>query len=156
MHRCLLSSASVEWPTPENVYGRLDGEFKFTMDPCPFGGTEDGLARLFKPWAGHRIFCNPPYGREVIKWLERWKEADLAVYLLAARTDTRWFHSVVLPYASEIRFIKGRLTFGNAKAPAPFPSMVVIFKGEQYVDSYTGRDRITDGIPRGREATLAR
>jgi hypothetical protein len=55
-------------------------------------------------------------------------EAEIAVYLIPARTDTRWFHDLVLPVASEVRFIKGRLKFGDAKTDAPFPSMLVIFR----------------------------
>lgn len=82
---------------------------------------------MFTPWSGKRVFCNPPYGPEIRKFLERWHEAEIAVYLLPARTDTRWFHEVVLTNASEIRFIKGRLRFGHGKYPAPFPSMIVIF-----------------------------
>jgi site-specific DNA-methyltransferase (adenine-specific) len=54
----------------------------------------------------------------------------VAVFLIPARTDTRWFHEIVLPYAAEIRFIKGRLKFSGAKNSAPFPSMIVVFKGE--------------------------
>ena len=127
MNRALLSSASVEWPTPQGVYDALNAEFHFTLDPCPLGGTDDGLAQLFCPWGGHRVFCNPPY-RNQRPWLERANEADLAVYLIPARTDTRIFHDIILPTAREIRFIKGRLTFGNALHPAPFPSMVVVFR----------------------------
>jgi len=124
----LFSSATDEWSTPPEVYADLNAKFCFDFDPCPLGGTQDGLASLFVPWANRRIFCNPPYGPGVHKWLERGLEADLAVFLLPARTDTRWFHDIVLPKAKEIRFIRGRLKFGNAKNNAPFPSMVVIFE----------------------------
>ena len=89
------------------------------------GGTEDGLATR---WDGRRVFCNPPYGPGLAKWLERGLEANLAVFLIPARTDTRWFHDIVLPKAKEIRFIKGRLKFGDAVNSAPFPSMIVVFK----------------------------
>jgi site-specific DNA-methyltransferase (adenine-specific) len=61
-------------------------------------------------------------------FLERAREADVAVFLIPARTDTRWFHEIVMPYAKEIRFIKGRLKFGGAKNSAPFPSMIVVFE----------------------------
>lgn len=127
MNRVVFKSLSVEWATPRGVYDKLHEEFGFDFDPCPLGGTEDGLATLFCSWSGRRVFCNPPYG-DITKWLERSREAELAVFLIPARTDTRWFHGLILPYAKEIRFIKGRLTFGDAKAPAPFPSMVVIFQ----------------------------
>lgn len=128
MNRALFKSQTVEWATPQAVYDALRAEFNFNLDPCPLGGDEDGLATLFCSWKGRRVFCNPPYGPEISKWLERGLEADLAVFLLPARTDTRWFHDICLPKASEIRFIKGRLKFGGAPYNAPFPSMIVIFK----------------------------
>ena len=131
MNRVVFSSQSVEWGTPQHVYDALHGEFHFDLDPCPLDGAQDGLARLFAEWRGRRVFCNPPYGSKAItEWLGRAKEAILAVYLIPARTDTRWFHDLVLPQASEIRFLRGRLKFGKATAPAPFPSMVVIFRND--------------------------
>ena len=63
-----------------------------------------------------------------LEFLECWKDAEIAVYLIPARTDTRWFHEICLPFAKEIRFIMGRLRFGDGKYPAPFPSMLVIFE----------------------------
>ena len=123
-----FSSASDRWATPRAVYEALDAEFHFNFDPCPLDGTEDGLATLFVSFAGKRCFLNPPYGPGIGKWLDRAREADLAVCLIPSRTDTRWFHEIVLPYASEIRFIRGRLKFGGAKNCAPFPSMIVIFR----------------------------
>jgi len=124
--RVVFSSATVEWGTPGGVYQALNREFRFDLDPCPLGGTEDGLATLFMSWEGRRIFCNPPYD-QIGKWLARWRESEVSVYLIPARTDTRWFHDIILPHASEIRFIRGRLKFGGAKNSAPFPSMIVIF-----------------------------
>lgn len=127
MNRVLFSSATAEHPTPKGVYAELDREFHFDFDPCPLGGDSDGLATLLTPWYGKRVFCNPPYGPGLGKWLERAQEAILAVYLIPARTDTRWFHDICLPEAKEIRFIRGRLKFGDAVNSAPFPSMLVIF-----------------------------
>ena len=124
-----FSSASQEWATPTDVYAALDAEFNFTFDPCPLGGTVDGTAPLFVPWFGERVFCNPPYGPGLRPFLNRAVEADLAVFLVPARTDTRWFHDIVLPHAKEIRFVRGRLKFGGAKNTAPFPSMILIFEG---------------------------
>ena len=123
-----FSSATGEWATPVGVRAELDAEFHFDFDPCPLGGAQDGLSTLFTEWAGRRVFCNPPYGPGLGKWLERGLEADVAVFLIPARTDTRWFHEVVLPKAKEIRFIKGRLKFGDAVNSAPFPSMIVVFE----------------------------
>jgi site-specific DNA-methyltransferase (adenine-specific) len=126
--KIVFSSASDRWSTPQDVYQALDDEFCFDFDPCPLDGTEDGLAPLYTQWHGRRVFCNPPYGPRLGKWLERGLEANLAVFLIPARTDTRWFHDIVLPNAKEIRFIRGRLKFGNAVTGAPFPSMIVIFQ----------------------------
>jgi site-specific DNA-methyltransferase (adenine-specific) len=127
MNRALFSAASDRWATPEAVYAALNREFEFDYDPCPLDGIADGLAPLFNEWRGRRVFCNPPYGRGIGQWLERGLEASCLVFLLPARTDTKWFHDVVLPKASEIRFLRGRLKFGNAANSAPFPSIVVIF-----------------------------
>jgi DNA N-6-adenine-methyltransferase (Dam) len=124
INRVLFSSQSVEWATPMALHNALDAEFHFDLDPCPLGSLKDGLKAQ---WKGHRVFCNPPYGN-ILPWLRRGREADLAVFLVPARTDTLWFHDLVLPYACEIRFIRGRLKFGDAKNSAPFPSMVVVMK----------------------------
>jgi site-specific DNA-methyltransferase (adenine-specific) len=129
--KTMSSHKSWEWPTPERFYETLNAEFHFNFDPCPLGGDTDGRSTLFTEWKGKRVFCNPPYGPQIPKFLERAREADIAVFLIPARTDTRWFHEICLPYAQEIRFIKGRLRFGGSKNPAPFPCMVVIFKRPQ-------------------------
>ena len=81
---------------------------------------------------GHTVFCNPPYGREIGKWVkysyeQSRKENTTVVMLVPSRTDTRWFHNYIYGKA-EIRFVKGRLKFGGATTGAPFPSMVVIYR----------------------------
>ncbi len=68
---------------------------------------------------------NPPYGREIGKWVAKLAN-NTGVALLPARTDTKWFHDYIYGKA-EIRFIKGRLKFGDGKNSAPFPSMTVVF-----------------------------
>ncbi len=125
----LFSSQSVHWATPRGVYDALNAEFRFDYDPCPLEGRMiDGSAPLFSHWKGRRVFCNPPYSKALVPFLQRALEADVSVFLLPARTDTKWFHDIILPNAEEIRFIKGRLKFGDAKNSAPFPSMIVIFR----------------------------
>lgn len=121
----LFTSLSVKWATPVSLYRELDAEFSFTLDPCPLVAASDGLALN---WRGERVFCNPPYGPEIKTWLGKWSEAELAVYLLPARTDTIWFHEIVLSHATETRFLRGRLRFGDNKGRATFPSMIVVFK----------------------------
>lgn len=133
-----FSSKDMTWETPQAFYDELNKEFNFTLDPCCTKETakcekfytpiENGL---FSTWCGERVFMNPPYGREIVNWVERaYNEHDingtLIVGLLPARTDTQWFHRYIYN-KTEIRFIKGRLKFGNSKNSAPFPSMVVIW-----------------------------
>ena len=125
----LFSSATGKWSTPADLYAALDDEFHFTLDPCPMDDAErimehDGLARS---WAGERVFCNPPYGPRVGLWLAKAREAEVAVFLLPSRTDTRWFHDYALK-ADEIRFVKGRLKFGAAVSSAPFPSVILVYR----------------------------
>ena len=127
IYSAMFSSANDRWATPSAVYDALNAEFSFNLDPCPLDGDVDGLSPLFSDWTGRRVFCNPPYGPRIGDWLKRGLEADVAVFLIPARTDTRWFHDLVLPNASEVRFLRGRLKFGNAKNGAPFPSMLVVF-----------------------------
>lgn len=80
---------------------------------------------------GHVVFCNPPYGRELPKWVKKCYEeslkGSLVVMLIPSRTDTRWFHDYIYGKA-EIRFIKGRLKFNDGKRAASFPSMIVIYR----------------------------
>ena len=127
----LFSSVTPDWSTPDLLRSDLVTEFGVTLDPCPLGGANscilenDGLARS---WAGERVYCNPPYGRDVGKWLAKATEADVAVYLLPARTDTAWWHDYAMR-ANEIRFIRGRLRFGGT-GRAPFPSVILVFRGK--------------------------
>ena len=121
---------SSHWATPEVLYECLHLEFHFTLDPCPLrqeGGLFGSRDGLLMPWTNQRVFCNPPYDRSVRQWLVKSQEADLAVFLLPVRTDTAWWHEIVLPHATEIRFLKGRLHFNDRNGRAPFPSVVVIF-----------------------------
>ena len=134
----LMSSSSCEWETPNALFRELDEEFHFTLDVAStdenakcrkhFTRADDGLSQN---WGGETVWCNPPYGREIGAWVERCQEHGengTAVMLLPVRTDTAWFHKYVLGKA-EIRFLRGRLRFNNAKNNAPFPSMIVIYGG---------------------------
>ena len=122
----LFTSIRPDWRTGMAIQRQLEHEFQFTLDPCPPNPEADGLVIS---WEGHRVYCNPPYGRYVLDWIHKHKEAELAVYLLPARTDTEWFHYCVKE-ADEIRFIRGRLRFDGATENAPFPSVLIIFRKE--------------------------
>lgn len=129
----LFSSASEAWATPKNVYDALNQEFSFTLDPCPLLDPSEagmplfGADGLYKSWSGHRVFCNPPYGKGIAAWLVKSQEAEVAVYLLPSRTDTAWWHDHAMR-ADEIRFLRGRLRFGESKNSAPFPSVVLVYR----------------------------
>lgn len=120
-------SQDMTWKTPKAVYQVLDAEFTFDHDPCPPDWKVDGLS---SEWGGSN-FVNPPYGRELPKWIEKgfeeWKKGKTVVFLIPSRTDTRWWHNYCMK-ADEIRFIKGRLKFNDQANPAPFPSAIVVFR----------------------------
>lgn len=164
--KTLFSSKSEHWETPQELFDALDREFHFTLDPCAspenakckkfFTEDDDGLKQ---DWGGHRVFMNPPFSREYTKrtsrrisdwirkaYLESQKPNTIVVCLLPARTDTKWWHNYVM-LAPEVRFVKGRLKFGDQKNSAPFPSVIVIFG-----DYYRSRKhpRIRSMTPNGR------
>ena len=122
-----FSSQRLDWKTPKAVYQILDAEFNFDFDPCPVKPDFDGL----KIEWGKSNFVNPPYGRELPKWIEKgfkeYQKGKIVVLLIPSRTDTIAWHEYIMK-ANEIRFIKGRLKFDEHKNSAPFPSAIVIFK----------------------------
>lgn len=136
----MFSSATDEWETPQDLFDKLNAEFHFTTDVCAtaenakctryYTREDDGLERI---WGGV-CWMNPPYGRQIGKWARKaWTSAQengaTVVCLLPARTDTGWWHDYCMK--GEIRFIRGRLRFGGSKWNAPFPSAIVIFKGDK-------------------------
>ena len=137
----MFSSKTNDWSTPQDFYDELNNEFGFTLDPCAdeynhkcnkyFTEGDDGL---LQDWGGEIVFCNPPYGKVIKDWvrkayIEGCKPNTTVVLLIPARTDTQYFHDYIYHEAKEIRFIKGRLKFGDSKNAAPFPSMVVVYRG---------------------------
>lgn len=131
----------MDWETPQDFFDEIDNEFHFTLDACAngtnhkcdkyFSESDDGLKQN---WEGQTVWCNPPYGREISKWVQKCsqeskQENTTVVMLIPARTDTKYFHEYIYNKPNvEIRFIKGRLRFVGAAENAPFPSMVVVFR----------------------------
>ena len=137
--KVLYSSKEEKWATPQDLFDKLNDEFHFTLDAAAspdnakcanyFTEEQDGLVQS---WGGHTVWCNPPYCRKTGLWVKKAYEEHqrtgcTVVMLLPSRTDVRWFHDYILGKA-EIRFIKGRLKFGENKNSAPFPSIVVIYR----------------------------
>lgn len=134
----MFSSKTDVWETPQELFDRLDAQYHFNTDVCAlpenakcrrfYTPAEDGLKQ---EWHGI-CWMNPPYGREIGKWVQKACESARAngatvVCLLPSRSDTAWFHDYVLPHA-RIEFLRGRLKFGGSKNSAPFPSVIAVFE----------------------------
>lgn len=129
------SGGTDSWSTPDDFFAAVDAEFGFELDVCAldssakceryFTPEDDGLAQ---EWTG-TCWMNPPYGNEIVEWVRKAYESALAgatvVCLVPARVDTGWWWDFCRH--GEIRFLRGRLKFGEAATSAPFPSALVIF-----------------------------
>ena len=142
-----MSSERMDWETPQTLFDELDAEFHFTVDAAASDANAK-CARYYtveqngldQDWGRERVFCNPPYGRDVARWArkayrEAAKPGTLVVLLVAARTDTLWFHDYIWNgKASEVRFLRGRLRFeldGEPGNAAPFPSLIAIYRSRR-------------------------
>lgn len=108
-----------------------------------YDGSVPGMDGLTQPWYG-KVYMNPPYGPTVGRWVAKAASevacgnAELVVALLKATTDVQWWHEYVEPprppwvdrgyTVDRPRFIRGRLKFGGTKGPAPFPSVIVVWR----------------------------
>lgn len=143
----MRSSLDDTWSTPRDFFEKLHAEFNFTLDAAAlrssavvpnylgpdheYGWRHDALT---VEWAGASeggaVWLNPPYGREIGKFMkkanEEAKKGITVVCLVPSRTDTKWWWDSVIMH--EVRFVKGRLKFGGQKNSAPFPSAVVVMK----------------------------
>lgn len=142
LQQAMVSSKSNEWGTPQALFDMLNKEFGFTLDPCAtddnakcpkyYTKSTDGLRHN---WSNEIVFMNPPYGGNTGKWIQKaWQESlsgAVVVCLIVSSTDRSYWHDYIFPHASEIRWLRGRLKFGEADSTAPFASAIVIFKGEK-------------------------
>lgn len=114
------SSLTDQWDTPPELVAAMSPVFPWTMDVCAsapnvckrfYSPAVDGLTQS---WFG-LAWMNPPYGTEIVPWVSRANELRhevTVVSLLPARPDTGWWQNNV-PTASQVVFIRGRLTFGS-------------------------------------------
>lgn len=101
------------WRTPKNIFDPLHAEFGFTLDGASEPGN--GLLPLASTaaapidWTGHRVFCNPPWSN-IKPFIEKATLAEVAVFLVPSRTNTKWFH-LALALGATPRFFEGRPSF---------------------------------------------
>lgn len=141
LQKAMVSSKTNEWSTPQDFFDKLNYEFNFTLDvsatrenaKCSkfFTIEDDGLKQ---DWSRDICWMNPPYGGHTGEWIKKAYEESLrgskVVSLIVSSTDRSYWHDFIFPFASEIRFIRGRLKFGDSKSTAPFASAVIIFDKE--------------------------
>lgn len=129
------------WETPRGLFDALNAEFAFTIDLAASSENallpryyDEAADALMQDWSSERGFLNPPYDRRRQNWFVEKAAFEaargaLVVVLIPARTDTVLWHETILPKATEIRFLRGRIRFGgtNGSHGAPFPSAVIVF-----------------------------
>lgn len=121
------------WATPASLFNPLHTEFRFTLD----GASEPGNGLLPRAstaesplsWRGERVFCNPPWSN-IAPFLEQAPTAELAVFLVPARTNARWFHRA-LELGATPRFFKPKPKFVGAAHSSPVDCVLLIFGGNQ-------------------------
>ena len=142
-----MSSMDDTWSTPISFFNKVSKEFIFTLDAAalqssalcskwygpnhPEEKRRDAFSQDWHQDAGDgAIWLNPPYGKTIKEWMkkadEESKKGATVVCLVPSRTDTAWFHDYCIHH--EVRYIRGRLKFGNAKNAAPFPSALIVMR----------------------------
>tara|TARA_R110001583_G_scaffold44829_16_gene141880 strand:- start:1612 stop:2094 length:483 start_codon:yes stop_codon:yes gene_type:complete len=147
------SSEDMSWRTPRQLFDLLDDEFHFDLDAAAsatnalcdryFTEQDDALAQ---DWlSSQSVWCNPPYGRDLHRWMAKAyaesRKGPTVVMLVMACTETKWWREYAWR-ADEIRLIQRRVKFlrssGKSAGPAPKGSAVIIFHS-----SWDGPPRVT-------------
>jgi len=125
------------WRTPHGLFSALHGEFGFTLDGAsePGNGLLPLASTADEPisWTGHRVFCNPPWSN-IRPFVDQAPWAELAVFLVPARTNVAWFHHA-LALGATCRFFPGRPKFelpdhtGNGHN-SPVDCLLLVFNGD--------------------------
>ena len=143
-----MSSQKDDWTTPRELFDRLDAMFgPFDLDAA--SSHENALCEqhytveddaLSITWGGVRVFCNPPYSKELGKWMRKAYEErnrhEAIVMLVPARTETVYWKQWVYSKADEVLFVQGRIAFGTSGGKAPFGSAVVVYRPDRIKTSY--------------------
>lgn len=157
--KALFSRASDNWATPDYVLSYLKKKYNVKdsfFDPCPLYAFDEGRNSLTEDWNSEKnIYINPPYSDIVSfvnKAIETHKEnkgEQTIIFLIPARTDTKYFEKL-FDYGCEFEFITGRLKFGESEGSAPFPSVIVVLKGnKQNTINYIHRNEMINALNKG-------
>lgn len=120
------------WQTPPDMFAKLHARYRFNLD----GAASPDNALLLDastadspvPWTGRRVFCNPPWS-DIASFLEYAPSAELAVFLVPARTNARWFHRA-LELGARVEYFKGRPRFvkdGQTHSGSPVDCLLLVF-----------------------------
>ena len=149
----LFSSKKQDWGAPWSFFNKINDEFNFVLDAAASAENHKCVLYLTRnalslPWhkisRGEAVWLNPPYGREVGKWIEKsyWESTKgcTVVCLTFARTDTKWWHDWAMR-AAEIRLVRGRIKFQKAPNSAPAPSCLLIFDEKRRTPRFSAMER---------------
>jgi len=148
-----FSSKKNDWETPDDLFNLLNKQYGFTLDVC--ATAENAKCKEFftiedddlkQDWTGV-CWMNPPYGRDIGKWLQKAYESYIelnttVVCLVPARTDTKWWRQLVDYKSARVELLTGRIKFVGAVNCAPFPSALIYYGEERSWDTtfYSCRD----------------
>lgn len=136
-------NATDHWLTPPELLQSLG---LFDLDPCAYAKQPWGTAKkhyalpecdgLLLPWDG-RVWCNPPYGNETGKWMNRMALHRNGLMLVFARTETHKFRPA-WDTGDALYFFYRRIAFrrpdGSKSDGGTAPSVLIAF-GESNVES---------------------
>lgn len=132
INNAMFTSNTAEWATPQAFFDELNKEFNFTLDPCAtpqnakcarfFTKEVDGLAQS---WRGEVVYCNPPYGRDIGKWVAKAHAETLAGgvrLLLCSYPPAPIRHTFTTTYTKNTRcgLSAGGYTSTKARTRHPF------------------------------------
>jgi DNA N-6-adenine-methyltransferase (Dam) len=140
---------SQTWQTPPAFFEALHAEYGFTLDGAssaanallPRASSADEPAS----WEGERVYCNPPWSN-IRPFVELAAQADLAVLLVPARTNCKWFHRA-LELGATVRFFRGKPKFVGARHVSPVDCVLLVFEGVSQARS--AARRVAPRSPRG-------
>ncbi len=116
-----------DWTTPQAMFERLNETYHFDTDGAATAENSklpDHLD-LALTWQGRRVFCNPPWSF-IPPFVEMAATADVAVLLVPARVNAKWFHRA-LDLGARVSYFLGKPRFGDARWNSPVDCLLLVF-----------------------------